>query len=201
MTSKLPLDLSEQPTDSQPPSFLTCPALEIAQFECVPSWLAHSCLLPGGFLEMPAFLLYSVADTYLFFTLNLGLSALEGIYNKALPPCRDERDTGESRNLQTCRVKGCLSASKMLSEQNPNLRTKTRWQPGHHVFAVTSDWLCSPFKFLHFPFQVKGPKMCVFSHVDSLQPLWTIAGQAPMSLGFSQQVLEWVTISTSQESS
>ena len=121
--------------------------------------------------------------------LNLGLSALEGICNKALPPCRDERDTGESINFQTCRVKGCLSSQQDTFKLRYNLRTKTKvaaWPS-----CVRYDlWLAmSPLQVLAFPhiFQVKGSKMCVFRHVWLFANLWTVAGQAPLSLGFSRQ--------------
>ena len=170
-------------------SFLTCPALRCPVWVMMPSWLTHSCLLPGGFLvEMPALLLYSVAE-HLFFTLNLGLSALEGIYNKALPPCRDERDTGESRNFQTCRVKVCLSSQQDTFKLRHNLRTKTKvaaW-PSRVCYDL---WLAVfPLQVLAFPhiFQVKGSKMCMFSPVWLFATPWTVAGQAPMSLGFSLQ--------------
>ena len=111
--------------------------------------------------------------------LNLGLSALEGIYNKALPPCRDERDTGESINFQTCRVKGCLSSQQDTFKLRYNLRTKTKvaaWPS-----CVCYDlWLAmSPLQVLAFPhiFQVKGSKMCMFSHVRLFANLWTVAAR------------------------
>ena len=44
--------------------------------------------------------------------------------------------------------------------------------------------------------------LCNFSHVQFFATPWTVAHQAPLSMGFSQQgYWEWVTISFSRKSS
>ena len=40
--------------------------------------------------------------------------------------------------------------------------------------------------------------LSLFSHVRLFETLWTIGHQAPLSLGFSRQELEWVATSFSR---
>ena len=49
-----------------------------------------------------------------------------------------------------------------------------------------------------------GPSVCVlslFSRAQLFMTLWTIAGQAPLSMGYSRQDNEWAAISYSRGSS
>lgn len=108
---KVPPDLTEHCADPQAPHPLHA-QLQHAQPEthCPPSQIVHAFSLVSSLLTCPPSYRFSCLPPAYSSGLNLGLPSLKANSNNALPPCGNERDKGESRNSQTCRVKGCSSS-------------------------------------------------------------------------------------------
>ena len=100
-------------------------------------------------------------------------------------------------------LKDVFPASKILSNWDTTWGQRPKWQPGHHVFVMTSDWLCSPFRFFHFHtyFRLKGLKCARSVMSDFCNPMDCSWPGSYVPGIFPARILEWVTISTSRESS
>ena len=74
---------------------------------------------------------------------------------------------------------------QQASKQQVSLILPTSWEP-RQGWSSQQTYCCMLMKAL-FPQETNSGDACMLSHVQLFATLWTVAHQAPLSMGFSRQ--------------